>query len=166
MKTFFVICLFLLTIESYCQEKFAYETTQYGKVSAVPVFDRLSTQGKEKAGVVFEDEGYLKRIVKQIIRESLSSDLVDSLTPLSEKPSSILIWIDSTGEIMYAHFSLTQNDKKILSDEVLYKLYQNLKKVQLDVSNIQIKFDNNLPNKGRESDKIYCCVYPMRLNPD
>ena len=80
---------------------------------------------------------YVRRFMNNVTIAVLK-DTVEMLAYRSDKDSKssqarAILYIDEEGNVRYIYISITKNDKRYLSDALLYELYQKFKATKFDM---------------------------------
>jgi hypothetical protein len=164
MKHSIVICfLYAVSFSLYAQEnnKFKFFKIRPTSVSysVTPTFEERVAVKQESQGLFYVlDQAYYNAFYYDIIKRSLPDRVLNSLTLEERTRSQMRFQMDSDGKILYVYFFIKEKDRPLFSDDILFELYQNLKKSQFDMSKINISFDYDVyPNREVEKGKKYYC---------
>jgi hypothetical protein len=165
MKTIIYITIILFPYIGNCQNKFKYEYNQSGnRCTAVPNFEEC----KVAPNAVFEviDEEYFFNLFYLTVKESVPEKVFRYLSVESKNRSRIRFIMDSKGSILGIRFSLSKDDHLLLTDDMLLRLYQKIKNRQLDMTKIEIIFDQDINSeKKAEQGEIYYCRMSIPFIP-
>lgn len=131
LLTIFTLCLFSLKAQT--NEKFSYKISNSGNILITPNFDQSKSEGK-RATIAFTDGAYFANKIYNEIRKVFSND---ELTKI-HKGSFYMIRISSTGDVLKCNFGINPDDKTIFTEDKLYQLYLNFKKMKFDMSKTRI----------------------------
>ena len=131
--------------------------------SITPKFEK-NPYKKEDFGLFDFKEGagmYVRRFVNNITKAVLK-DSVEMLEYRLGKDSEaswakVTLYIDEEGNIRYIFLSITKNDRKFLSDALLYELYQKFKAAKFDMSVCTFEAKDG----GSTAGKCFTLVLPL-----
>ena len=130
--------LFLLlptVISAQKLEMFTYTQHDEGDI-AVPKFDMEKATGNEGIAVWTEDK-YVHKLFNSIAKSVLSKNKRESL----HLSTAVMVAFSRTGEVINCKFLLNRDDRKILTEEEMYKIYMKLKRIRINPYKVRIEPD-------------------------
>lgn len=109
---------------------------------AVPKFDKSKAEGIEGIAVWRKDK-YVHKLINSVVSHVLSKQTRESL----HLESAVLIAFDRHGTVINCKFFLDRNDRKILTEEELYKICMRFKKVIINPYQVRINPDPKTGNQ-------------------
>ena len=147
MKAIITFLLLFISVLTYSQSEkyFNYEISKFSRprvdttYSITPKFEECPYKQEDFGLFDFKDGAgmYVRRFVNNITKAVLK-DTVEMLEYRLGKDSEaswakVTLYIDEEGNIRYIFLSITKNDRKFLSDALLYELYQKFKATKFDM---------------------------------
>jgi hypothetical protein len=138
---FCILVFFIVTGDSQGVEMFTYIHLEAGDM-VVPKFDNSRAEGIEGIAVWTEDK-YVHKLINSVLSHVLSRTKRESL----HLESAVMIAFNRQGEVINCKFFLERNDRKILTEDELYRIYMKLKKVEINPYKVRINPDPKTGNK-------------------
>jgi len=133
---------FLACLTVYCQTeaRFNYELCRSGNQYIITLKSEkpLPENAREVTVGFFQQQDTLVfETVRSIIEKSIGAEKIEKLTEV--RGGNVHIHFSSTGKVLRIQIFMPKEDLEILNEDDLYTLYRNLQKVEIDMSNIQIR---------------------------
>ena len=130
---------------------------------ADPLFDESPIYDMEEVMLNSFEKNYYQRIIFGIIKSSIPDNIPDSLYVTDKGLSSVTLYVNPDGNVIYSFFTLFNDDRRVLSDSLLYGIYQILKKRKLNLS--RIEFADSKEILSQKQEQIYFRI-TLPLIPD
>lgn len=130
-----------------------YLGTTYYRTEPLFEYEKFDTTGKANAVYIYNYRD-LYTSLEQAIESALALDSINVSTKTEARNYAnartyIKITVDYTGKIYDVKFELGESDRKILTDERLYKIYQAVKKIKINMKEVDINVTGPYRLRGK-----------------
>ncbi|HVN58135.1 MAG TPA: hypothetical protein VMT63_07560 [Bacteroidales bacterium] len=132
------ICLVIICIPPMFPQKLEmFNYTSHGDYDlAVPKFDLMKPEGTQGIAVWKEDT-YIHKLFNSVVKSVLPKKKRDML----HLNTAVLLAFTRRGEVINCKFLLNTDDRNILTEEELYKIYIKLKRIRINPYKVRIDPD-------------------------